>query len=232
MRYLGGKHKIGSTIAYYLNSIRKPNQPYLEPFCGGLNVSVFINGPKFLSDYSQSLIILYKSLQNGWMPPDEVSELIYNRYKLFPNPQDPMTAFCGYGCSFGGKWFGGFGRDGKSKRNFASESKRNLMNKFQYLNEAHFYWSNYKWINVTPGSLIYCDPPYEDTTNYGEFKGFDNEEFWDVMRQWSKENTVLVSEYKAPKDFVSIMEFDTFKSVSLGKRDKVTEHLFVMKGKK
>ena len=35
MRYLGGKSKIRKQIATFLESVRKDNQPYYEPFCGG-----------------------------------------------------------------------------------------------------------------------------------------------------------------------------------------------------
>ena len=49
-------------------------------------------------------------------------------------------------------------------------------------------------------SLVYCDPPYHGTTGYGKNE-FDHTEFWDMMRKWSKNNIVFISEYKAPKDF-------------------------------
>jgi len=36
MRYLGGKSKIRKQIATFLESVRKDNQTYYEPFCGGV----------------------------------------------------------------------------------------------------------------------------------------------------------------------------------------------------
>ena len=39
MQYLGGKSKIRKQIASFLESVRKPEQIYFEPFCGGCHVT-------------------------------------------------------------------------------------------------------------------------------------------------------------------------------------------------
>ena len=54
--------------------------------------------------------------------------------------------------------------------------------------------------------LVYCDPPYEGTTGYKGAGVFDHSAFWETMREWSRDNIVLVSEYTAPPDFVSVAE--------------------------
>ena len=60
---------------------------------------------------------------------------------------------------------------------------------------------------------------------------FNHDEFWDIMRKWSKDNTVLISEYSAPEDFEIVWE----KQVKLDIRDKNnkkqkrTEKLFKIK---
>jgi site-specific DNA-adenine methylase len=48
--------------------------------------------------------------------------------------------------------------------------------------------------------LIYCDPPYKHTQGYSA-GGFEDEKFWNKMREWSKDNVVFISEESAPKDF-------------------------------
>ncbi|MGP8215254.1 MAG: hypothetical protein ACLQQ4_06805 [Bacteroidia bacterium] len=58
------------------------------------------------------------------------------------------------------------------------------------------------------GAIIYTDPPYADATKYDFVKVFDYTEFWDIMRKWSKDNTVLISEYSAPDDFACVREAD------------------------
>jgi len=69
--------------------------------------------------------------------------------------------------------------------------------------------------------LIYCDPPYQITKNPVKYRTgtkkydvFDNQHFWDVMRLWSKDNYVFISETTAPSDFVRIWSKSTHRSVS------------------
>jgi DNA adenine methylase len=79
------------------------------------------------------------------------------------------------------------------------------------------------------GYLIYCDPPYNDTTKVGSKKTFDSEEFWDTVREWSKDNVVIVSEYNAPKDFKCVWKRDTQISISLNNKKRSVEKLFMIK---
>ena len=67
--------------------------------------------------------------------------------------------------------------------------------------------------DYTPqGKLIYCDPPYQNTTGYrgdnGKRNEFDHEKFWNTIREWSKTNWVFVSEYNAPSDFVCVNKYE------------------------
>ena len=81
MRYLGGKSKIRKQIATFLESVRKDNQTYYEPFCGGGWVLQEIKGKRFASDGNKSLISMYQALQDGWIPPDFVTEEEYKQKK-------------------------------------------------------------------------------------------------------------------------------------------------------
>lgn len=83
------------------------------------------------------------------------------------------------------------------------------MKKFKTLYNVTFTYSDYK--NCTPNNcLIYCDPPYKDTIQaYGFNKEFDTDEFWEIMRKWSKNNDVYISEYNAPDDFKCVLEIPT-----------------------
>jgi DNA adenine methylase len=74
--------------------------------------------------------------------------------------------------------------------------------------------------------LIYLDPPYEGTTDYGE--AFNSKFFWDTVREWSKITVVVVSEYEAPDDFECIASQEKKCCISGG--DKQTtriEKLFI-----
>lgn len=206
MQYLGGKSRTYKEICAFLESIRKPNQPFIEPFCGGCWVTQGMSGSRYASDANEALIVLYKALQSGWVPPSDVSQELYNSYKAKQDLSDPMTAFVGFGCSFGGKWFGGLARS--KDRNYASNAKNSLLKQLPKIQQVKFKQQPYFDINVS-GCLIYCDPPYANTTGYGAVGQFDSEEFWQYIREWSKTNTVVVSEYTSPYDFVCVLSLET-----------------------
>lgn len=57
--------------------------------------------------------------------------------------------------------------------------------------------------------LIYCDPPYENTSGYST-GAFDNAAFWQRVRELSTAgHDVYVSEYRAPPDMVSVLDMPT-----------------------
>jgi len=204
MQYLGGKSKTRKQISAFLESVRG-GRDYLEPFVGGAWVLQEMSGDRIASDSNHALITMYKALQGGWLPPDEVSEELYAEYKAKQDISDPLTAFIGIGCSFGGKWFGGYARQ-KSGYNFAKGGRRALQKQLPSILNVIFIAQDYhKWSPI--GKLIYCDPPYENTTGYKD--KFNHIIFWDTMREWAKNNIVVISEYKAPEDFKCTLEIPT-----------------------
>ncbi len=75
--------------------------------------------------------------------------------------------------------------------------------------------------------LIYCDPPYKDNNlNSKYFKNFDHDKFWNVMRKWSKNNLVIISESTAPKDFIEIWS-TTSRSTNISKTIKYKDCLYI-----
>ncbi len=173
---------------------------------------------------------MYKALQNGWVPPDYVSEDTWRQYKLNPKIDDPMTAFCRIGCGFGGDWNGGYARS-EGKDCYAATTKRSLLKQLPLIQDVKFRYGLFHE-HKPKGCIIYCDPPYQGTTQYGAFDGFDHELFWSTVREWSKRNTVLVSEYQAPSDFNCVAEFPS----RMGLRTKGfvnevrTERMFILEG--
>lgn len=161
------------------------------------------------------VISMFQALQGGWVPPTEVSEEEYNELKknseTFLNDNAALRGFVGIGCSYSGKWFGGYARGNDSKgntRNYARESADNLMKQAQSLKTVEFYCADYKMagnINDTEGAIIYCDPPYAGTTKYSN--RFNHTEFWAWCDEMSERGfKVFVSEYNAPQDWRCIWE--------------------------
>lgn len=228
MRYLGGKSKIRKQVAMFLESVRKPEQPYLEPFVGGGWVLQEMTGRRTASDGNAALIAMYRALQHGWEPPDFVSESEYIKARSLSDDL-PMKAFIGFGCSFAGKWFGGYARS-DNKTCYAATSKRSLMKQLPLIQDVQFTACDYrehKPVNM----LVYCDPPYESTTSYGAFDGFDHVAFWETMRAWSTNNTVVISEYAAPDDFVCVAEFNSRTGLTVAKEGRPirSEKLFMLR---
>lgn len=228
MRYLGGKYKIRKQIAPILESFRN-NRVYFEPFCGGAWVLQEIKGKRIASDGNKALIAMYRALQNGWIPPDDLTEETYKLYQSTKPNDDPMTAFVGLGCSYAGKWFGGFARSGNCP-NYALSVKRGLIKQLPLIKDVEFVDGLFQE-HHPENMLVYADPPYANTTFYGAFKGFDHDLFWETARQWSKNNTVIISEYSAPDDFVCIKELTTRMGMTLkdGSRPPRIERLFMLK---
>ena len=179
-------------------------------------------GKRTASDSNKALITMYQALQDGWLPPEEVSESLYTEYKLKQDSADPLTAFIGIGCSFGGKWFGGYARS--SDRNYCSNARNSLIKQLPKIKDVLFKDRDYRnWIPYN--CLVYCDPPYEGTTGYKD--KFDHVSFWDTMRAWSKDNIVIISEYNAPADFKCVLEIPTRTDMRVaGKQEARTERLF------
>ncbi len=243
IRYLGGKYKIAHEIAAILNRIECSS--YVEPFCGALWIAQLVkHRPIYLSDACEPLITMHKALQAGWEPPDVVTEEDYARVKAAMDVNDPLTAFVGFGCSFSGKWFGGYARNEKI-RNYADGAKRSLAEKFRQLNgdfagaakrslaeKFTFTCADYESLPIGSGALVYCDPPYAGSTGYGGAKPWDAAAFWQWARITSRNAKVLVSEYAAPDDFECVAEFPTRTSL----RDRGgfviprVERLFALRG--
>jgi DNA adenine methylase len=105
-----------------------------------------------------------------------------------------MHGFCKYGCSWGGKPWGGMARDGHG-RNYAAQARKALLR--DVLKIAGFAVLNFLAEKPAPTELlIYCDPPYRGRTSYGT--SFDHAAFDALCKRWARYTTVLVSEYKAP----------------------------------
>lgn len=216
MRYLGGKSRVGKQLAEFI--LPRQVGPLIEPFCGGLWVTQLFSGARVAADKNKALITLYKSCQLGWEPPTALTEDEYAAYKETQDEDDPMTAFVGVGCSFGGKWFGGYARDPKSSRNYVAEAARSLSKKIAKCRGVYFTFGDYTEHFGGSGATFYLDPPYAGTTGYKD--SFDSARFWADVRDLSKTNRVFVSEYAAPEDFEAVLELETKTDLGTGSNNQ------------
>jgi DNA adenine methylase len=213
MKYMGSKARhakeILSVVFSEANRIQAGMTNWVEPFVGGANMidKVPVAFARIGNDINEELIALFREVQRGFVPPDEVSEEVYNDVRLNPNKYEPaFRAFVAIGCSYSGKWFGGYARgnaNNGSPRNYCLESKKNLL--AQNIKGIVFTSGDYRTMDIPPLSIIYCDPPYTGTTKYKN--GFDHVAFWEWCEQKNSEgHLVFVSEYTAPEGWVCVWE--------------------------
>jgi DNA adenine methylase len=70
---------------------------------------------------------------------------------------------------------------------------------------ACFSHGDYKQFSKLKNSIIYCDPPYENSSQRYLTEGmFNSKEFWCWVRTMAEDNLLFVSSYNAPKDFKCI----------------------------
>jgi DNA adenine methylase len=209
---MGGKFRLARSLAAVIEGARRPGQLAWDPFCGGLSMSVALSatGPVRSSDKNAPLIALYKAVRAGWEPPRRVSRRNYRAARALPD-EDPRKAFCGYGCSFGARWFTsyvppiqrvlrrrgagkGYVETMRSHRASALSVKRDVAAVRGPIERLDF-------LAIEPqpvDAIIYCDPPYRGVTGYPEVGAFDHDLFVLRVRQWSRYAHVFVSEYDFP----------------------------------
>ena len=122
MQYFGGKSRIAKKLGAELQSRLKPNQTFVDLFCGSCNIVSNVKAEKRVAnDVHPQLMAMHRAVQAGRVPPEVVTEEDYRLAKT--SGEDHVKGFVGFGCSFGGKYFGGYARGGAS-RNYASNAKR------------------------------------------------------------------------------------------------------------
>jgi len=239
MKYLGGKYRQGKQIAQELKKYGKNHKikKYIEPFCGALGVAIYMvdDYKVHISDNHKDLIMLWKEVKAGTFKyPKTVSERTYNRFKKSNEPS-AMRAFIGFGCSFSGTWFTGYAQkyNENSGRNAVTETIKSIKKKEEFIKKIKsIKCQSYERLKPK-NCLIYCDPPYVNTAKYktkvsGDGEEFDHDKFWNKVREWSKNNIVIVSEFTAPKDFKCIWKSTRNISLNSNKDNKI-EKLFILR---
>ena len=231
MKYMGSKARIAKYILPIILKDRKEGQWYVEPFVGGANMIDKVDGNRIGSDSNEYLIALWTELQNGWVPPKFISRDDFYNIKLnkdkFPKE---VVGCCGVLASYNGNWFRAYGGYSETKtgvdRNYYEEGVRGVLKQIKFLGDVEFLCSEYNELYFPENSIIYCDPPYENTDKTFKEKRFNHAKFWEWCRIMSSSgHTVFVSEYNAPDDFECIWEGEV-SNTHPNQKKKATEKLF------
>lgn len=227
---MGGKSRISNDISEIINTYSK-NKNFVSLFCGSCAIEAKVKAKsKICNDGHEYLIELLKAVQNGYELPDSLTKEEYYIVKENKDRDKALTGFVGFGCAFGGKWFGGYAKN-NSGTNYAKQSKNSLLKKMEGLSKENTIFTNldYREVDIPNGSIVYCDPPYANTTGYSNSDTFHHSEFWEYMRKLSRNNLVFISELNAPNDFIPIWE-KPFKRVLDVNKDNIfdsQEKLFI-----
>jgi len=224
--YQGGKKLLAKRIHAKIKELeatafpdQQPLRPYFEPFVG--MASVLLEFAKdndgrelYACDAHSGLIKMWRRAQRGWVPPTTCTRERYDDLKS--SRPSAERAFIGFCMSFGGVFFQGGYRG--VHREYAKKGSADLVEAAKAVRHASFLDPRSYTEFQPEGMVIYADPPYKgnrlgDTIpaskrlrGRGLFQGFDHEEFWNTMREWSKSNLVVVSEREAPYDFRAVLE--------------------------
>lgn len=202
--YQGGKSRQAKRIAALIN--RVAGDIYIEPFVGAANVIARVDKRiRVGADLHEDLVMMWQQVTStSWMPPSMVTPTDYTQWKN--REPHPIRGFIGFGCSWGGKWFGGYAQG--EGRNFADEAARSVVKTAWDCRDAFWVHADYRELSYPPGAVVYFDPPYENVTSYGHLPQFDHDEFWQFARDLSTRCKVLVSERFAPSGWERVLSFE------------------------
>lgn len=243
MRYVGSKNKISKEIVTILQNIIEKNkiETYIEPFVGGANIIDKINCKNKIGyDANKYLIaLLNKAKYNIGDFPERILLEEYNNVKEnFENYDDWYIGLVGFCSSFGAKFFGRYARDSKLDESgkWSFGAINNLKKQSINFKNINFINLSYDKINIgdLKNCLIYCDPPYRNTLKYKKVEEFNYDFYYNWVKELSKNNIVICSEYYMPEEFICIWKKQTKVLIDSNKKKSETdknriEKLFIYK---
>lgn len=242
MVYMGSKAKYAGSIVPILQKAIDDTgaNTYIECFVGGANIIDKIKCEhKYGYDNCDTLIALLQLASEDF---DEVmksgSRELWDKGKEYRKngtmPDDMTLAEIGAMEFFASYCNGGFPRgyaQNTPTRDYYNEAYRNMEKQAANLKGITFKCQNYWELEPTSGAVIYLDPPYQGTKQYGYANApkMDYEHFWNWVREISKDNYVFISEQSAPDDFEAIWVKETKRTTNKTNDFKATEKLFKLK---
>ena len=173
---------------------------------------------------------MFKALQEGWIPPTNITKEEYEHIRNNLNENKELSGFVGFGCSFSGIWFSTYAKNG-TNRNYAKNAHNSILKKMKTLMDVNFICEDFRDLSYL-NTIIYCDCPYKNTSQYSKvlLGDFPYNEFLRWAKEQSKDNIVLVSEYKhnTPEDAKILLEIPSRTDIrgKYGKQIKTVEVLW------
>ena len=111
------------------------------------------------------------------------------------------------------------------------QSLQNLerLQSLQGLGELHLTNKSYNELEFEKDSVIYCDPPYINTSRYSSSSNFNHEEFYDWCRNIASIGEVYISEYTMPNDFYKVASVNKRCLLGSSNNKNTVESLYTVK---
>jgi len=225
VRYMGGKHRIKGAILKAITEDAGAGKTWVEPFLGGGSVAAEASKHHeklLLADLNPLVVAL-------WQPSDEYlpAEMTESRYQELREGGliTREAALAAFGCSFGGKQWGGWARGGTA-RDYWAEAVHSWSRKYDAIHsvDTTVVCSAYGALSIPPGAVVYCDPPYAGTTGY-RTGAWDAQAFYSWAEDKAANSSVYVSEYSAPASWRVVWERDTSAPLN-NNSNRAVERLF------
>lgn len=236
MWYMGGKFRQRRAIADALRPYIDGDTTYVEPFLGGAwSFSKVLEdlrpGHAVGADVNGSLIELWrKVVAEGvdWLPTSmEEVEANYHAYKAAQDMSDPLTAWYGCACSFGGKWYGGVARGrtttGPTGFEAQARSTERKAASMRACPDLTLLCCSYEELEIPDGAVVYCDPPYsggKTRIKAHRFDDFDVDAYYDWVRGLSQRCVVVCTTFDPPEDFEVLHDWGDTRVTHFNGRDR------------
>lgn len=241
MKYMGSKRRIAAELlAVMMQSYQDEHPAFVDVFCGGCNMldKVPENWKRIANDNNHALIHMWATLTNfDFNFPQIITHEFYsdvrkawregdvNRYSL------AMQGWVGFMASYNGRFYdGGYSGHSVGGRDYIKEQINNTLKQVPLLKNVVWCAGDYSELSPLPKHcLIYCDPPYKNTTQYTTSNGFDYDRFYEWCRKMTAVgHQVFISEYEMPEDFRCIWYKEVTNSMHQRHTYKPTERLFTL----
>ena len=176
---------------------------------------------------------MWQGLQQNLERPYKISKELYSEARTEFNNNtnvnfsDFLIGWIGWTASFNGRFFDAGYNGNYKKRDYTTESIKNIEKQISLIKDFSFTSLDYFDVEILPNSVIYCDIPYKNKKQYATSKNFDYDNFYDWCRLKKKQGfKVFISEYEMPNDFKIVRQKEVTNSMNTNQTYKPVERLF------
>jgi len=177
---------------------------------------------KTTDDFLKLLINSFGNQKKYYLYSKEISDLKYNLVKEIIEKHD---VFRGY------KQTETYKRAIEQPKQLEQLTRLGGLERLERIDEVKATNKSYHDFSEVSGAILYLDPPYEGTTQYGYINSFDSQEFYDWAFEIAKTNIVIISSYSISDErFETVYSFDKARSnIQSRTRNDKCEKLFMVK---